>query len=83
MAKLYMKFDEPTLEDGKVSCVVKVMVVGGTQVAPELRPQKTFIGEPTAATIIADMRALALQEANIYLTGKLVNNDIVMFCAPT
>ncbi len=78
-----MTFSDPTIEEGKVVVAVLVNVIGGTQVAPEMRPQKIFTGEPTAATIIADMRALALQEANIYLTGKLVNNDIIMFCAPT
>ena len=83
MAKIYISFSDAKLEETKISIEITLVVVGGTEPVSELRFSKIFLGQPTAAEIIADMKALALIEANVYLTEKLLNKDIVLFCAPT
>lgn len=82
MAKLYMTFSDPVIDDGKLLVSVSCAVVGA--VVPGLAFSEIFTGEPTPTAIMTAMRNKALQEVNAYIpTGKLTNGDIIMFAAPS
>ncbi len=82
MAKLYLTFSDPVIEEGKLSVPVSCTVVGAT--VPGMSFSRVFTGEPTAAAIINTMRDAALIEVNAYIpTGKLTAGDVVTFCAPS
>jgi len=81
MAKIYVTYEKPQINDGKISIYAEVVTLGDSKV-PQLGVTVDFTGEPTAIQIINDVRALVLREVNVYAVPALNASAIVSFCAP-